>query len=329
LILLKCNSSQDIQFKELITNSDPKKQLTELTMRGLELNYSSLLLVFDVFPNLNKLYFESDEFTNIEEGAFKKAVNLQELTIAKSSFNSPVTLVKESFHGLENLKVLRLGWVSLDDSSFDLFNCLINLEEFYITVQSVTCVEKFADLPKLKKLTLALESVKTINPKAFDHLSSHLDSLELLSEKELGFFETSLAPSFLKLKNFKHLRLNSSQVGRIEEIFVHNAGNWQLTMLSKTELKKLTVTKFESSHFMTGLTKLTMLLPSKDYSFNQMANLENLKLVVTKPSFIDLNQLKCLSKLKVLGLRYEKISNVFKILVCRFPYIYLQVFFYI
>jgi hypothetical protein len=153
-------------------------------------------------------------------------------------------------------------------------------------------VEKFARMPKLKKLKLKLYDCEWISPDAFDHLTS-IHSVEFDFGRQLfKTFETGLVPCSLR---FNHdlktlIKLNSKNVSRIEKIkfagFLSSGSN------------------IESLMPLTGLKTLEI-GPTNELSFLQMTNLEHLFIykINRDLSFLNNGRLACLHNLIFLKLQ--------------------------
>jgi hypothetical protein len=285
-----------------LTNSQWPR-LTELSIGLCGLNHLSPIL-FELFPQLQNLDLTFIDDGSIEDDVFTKAVNLKQLNLnfnklildhrSVSSISTSSVRLKDPFSGLDNLRVLRISNVVID--SFDFFNSLTNLEELDVTADCLLSrVEKFpVALSKLKKLKLIIKQVKCIYSDAFDHLVN-LDKFELYCSNELILFETGLAPRFFKCYGIKTVKLNSTEVSKIEEIELdYRQGIVINTQSPLSGLKRLTVTR---SH--------------ENMSFNEMLNLEFLRLKIGSLSILNSGPLQLLSKLKVLELVFNQSSIIF------------------
>jgi Leucine-rich repeat (LRR) protein len=271
-------------------------ELTELTLSNIG-TVSLDRISFNLFPKLQKVVVNSQDPIKLEENTLRQAPNLVELDLSNTLL---VHLSPDFFCGLQKLRVLKLGYMIIN--YFEVFNCLVNLEDLMVSVDCTLMakrLDKFARLPKLTKLNLEINNVERIDPDAFDHLTN-IDSFDIwCHDKQTETFETGLVPSiFSVFSHFETLKINSKTVSRIANIeafglYIDNRIN------------------IVSSMPLTGLKEL-VISPANQMSFLQMTNLEHLILHLANDfSFLDNGRLACLSNLKSLELRGSRSYSPF------------------
>jgi insulin-like growth factor-binding protein complex acid labile subunit len=274
----------------------PWPELTELSIQSNKIDSLSLI-PFNLFPKLQKCVFRETEIRRLPEDSLRQVANLVVLDLLED--RATIRLSQDSFCSSQKLCMLRLGRVITD--SFEVFDCLIDLEELEVEIDCRLMkkrVEKFARLPKLKELKLKLYDCEWIAPDAFDHLTS-INSIELDFDCQLfKTFETGLAACSLRFDHdHKTLKLNSKNVSRIEKI------QFDFLLLSGSNI--------ESDLPLTGL-KTLKISPANELSFLQMTNLEHLHLELNRNiSFLDNGRLACLHSLKTLELHGLSIHTSF------------------
>jgi hypothetical protein len=222
----------------------------------------------------------------------------------------PFNLTNDPFRAMNHMRELKLDKVAVH--SFDIIDggCMPLLEELYIRfadgLNLLTRVDSFPAFPKLTKLRLRLLKVKWIDPKAFDHLTE-LTRFEIeCTELECDTFETGVVARIMIFHvKCKAVKLTSNSVSEIEEIRLQN----------QNEVEK---TRLETLVPLSGLKRLTACRwADADLPFYQMTNLEFLKLETINLSIAKCDQLKLLSKLKVV-----EVKNAFE--KSEFFYSYIQ-----
>jgi hypothetical protein len=153
----------------------PSTALTELIFEDCKMINMDVRRLAEIFPRLESLH-------------------IRPATIISER---PVILSYDSFHSMNNMRVLKLDKVAVQ--SFEMLDggCMPYLEELYVRfaddLDSLTHIESFPNFPKLTKLRLHLNGVKYIHPKAFDHLTPlvlfEISCTDLVGET----FETGVA----------------------------------------------------------------------------------------------------------------------------------------
>jgi Leucine-rich repeat (LRR) protein len=272
----------------LITKEDKEDLVSSVWPKLAELNVSSSCIdSYDQGEN---------KITKLEKNLLRRAPNLVKLNLSNTNLTR---LSREALFYLQKLRVLRLSRVIID--SFEVFDCLVDLEELEVEIDCELLsrrVKKLALFPKLTKLELKLCNVEWISPDAFDHLTN-INSFMF----DFGFnmdntIETGLVPCSIRVsQDLKLLKLNSKNVSRIEKI--------QFDELRSSS------SNIESDLPLTGL-KTLKICPASELSFLQMTNLESLSLTLNgNISFLDNGRLACLHSLKTLELHGQSIRTSF------------------
>jgi hypothetical protein len=171
---------------------------------------------------------------------------------------------------------------------FAVIHCMPDLQTLELCIQkSVKRVAHFSpSLPNLRILLVEFEHVIKFGPTAFDHLTG-LEKFTIRGndEKVASKFETGLAPLLFECSWIKLLKLNSADVGNIEEI------RSTCSVVSMFPLSGL-----EALDFTPDVNSDMSIL------FRQCANLEDLTICLSNLSQVAQGQLSCLSELKYLTL---------------------------
>jgi hypothetical protein len=165
---------------------------------------------------------------------------------------------------------------------FPTIRAMPNLQNLDLWIhKSVKRVDHFTpSLPKLRNLCLNLRELVEFSPIAFDHLVGLEEFCIKVHDTKnyLKQFETSLAPRTLVINGFKLLKLNSIDVGNIENI---EANGMVESMLP---LRRL-----ESLKFNPDVTTDLFIF------FRQFNNLLYLSMGLSDLSQVNRGQLSCLS----------------------------------
>jgi hypothetical protein len=263
--ILLCSGQKDLEGHIASTRTTALSALTKLVINKCDIINIDMSRLADYFPRLENLCIRP---------GYK-----------------PVILTKGPLY--TNMRVLELDRVAMHSFKRIDGSCMPNLEELFIRFSddfhSLIRIDSFPHFPRLTKLKLILEQVMWIHPRAFDHLTQ-LTRFEIYSEHlRSDTFETGVAARFMRFYiNCQVLKLSSSSVSNAEEIELIYYGTRLETLVALSGLKKLTASE----------------CAVPDLKFHQMTNLEYVSLVASDLSITSSGQLKCLSKLKVLEVKY-------------------------
>jgi hypothetical protein len=287
-------------------------RLTELDMVicGTK-TLNNLELFKKLLPNLRKLSLRRNPIKLFAKEVFKHAGKLLEPELDFFKNNDFVSLItNETFHGLENLRVLNITLSSFD--SFEPFNCLCNLEELALHVDRESTIKRLdafpSQLSKLRVLKLhCSRAIEWISPTAFNHLT-RLERFEFICIKypHTQPLEIGIAPRFLQVVGVKKLRLlgDESSLQNIETIEFLQKDSYKSGIWSSGEVEQL-----ECDWPLGGLKRLsTMLLTKSSLPFNKMVSLVVLKLELIDLSVLFRSGIGCLSELRELTVDHNSKS---------------------
>lgn len=187
---------------------------TQVPLKELDASYNNLVRIADnsLFSctKLQKLILSNNKLIKLGKNDLTSEV-LLELDL---SYNRIRSFTSDDFYNMKNLILLNLSHNQFNFTlNNDEFSKLIKLEQIDLGYNKITGISKniFANNKKLLKLILIGNSLKTIEPAAFDNLLNlKVLDLSLNQLHELNMYV------FVKLINLKELYLNDNQFADLD-----------------------------------------------------------------------------------------------------------------
>ncbi|KAL1488353.1 hypothetical protein ABEB36_014830 [Hypothenemus hampei] len=323
-------SISDSTFLQL-ENCNINGNFTEIVEKFSVKNLSKLIVSFEGVNQNGAIQLNNNEIGHIPERVFNKLNSLSRLFLFDNNITS---LSKDSFVGLENLKLLELS-NRIRKIYLKLFAKNSFLENLRLASNPGVIIEDgaFNNLTHLKTIDLSLNNITEVSEDIFKYcknlVSINLDQ-NLLRSLPVGVFRnlrklselnlsrnklTALSANlFDKLQNLKKLDLSFNQLIRIEENLFGKLINLQRLDLHRNKISYIYLRAFEQMSRTITYMDISYNKWNNSYIFPEFSAFDPLvsikELILNHNEFIDVPIMLAALNLEFLDLSYNKINSL-------------------